>query len=391
MDEARIEELIAFHRDGLLNDTMPFWMRHTIDRNCGGFLNYLDADGSVYSTDKPVWVLGRLTWLTALLYNEVEKRPEWLETSRHGIEFLEKYCFDTEGRMFYEVTRDGQPLRKRRYLFTETFGVIALAEYARATGDKKRLQKARDLYRLILHHHRTPGLLPPKFIAQTREAKSHAMPMILIATSQQIRKADDDPLYNEVITDSIREILEHFVHPDRKALLETVGPDGEFIDTPAGRCVNPGHAIESAWFIMEEGRRRNDTAIIEKACQVLDWSLAWGWDEQYGGIRYFVDVAGKPCVQYEHDMKLWWPHCEALYATLLAHHLTGCPEYADWCEKIHEYSFSHFPDRDNGEWFKYLHRDGTVSHTIKGNAWAGPFHLPRMQLYCWKLLEEMLA
>ncbi len=391
MDRNRLGTLRDFHRDGLLNDTLPFWMNHTIDREYGGFLNYLDADGSVYHTDKPVWVLGRFTWLTALLYNEVERRPEWLETARHGIEFLEKHAFDSDGRMFYELTRDGRPLRQRRYLFSETFGVIAFAEYARATGDAARLQRARDTYRLILHYQRTPGLLPPKIIPETRRMKAHAMPMILVATSQQIRKADPEPLYDQVITESIREILAHFVHADRKALLETVGPNGEFLDTPDGRCINPGHAIESAWFIMEEGRRRGDRAMIEAACRVLDWSLAWGWDAEYGGIRYFADVAGKPCVQYEHDMKLWWPHCEALYATLLAHHLTGRQEYAEWYERVHEYAFAHFPDRQHGEWFKYLHRDGTVSHTLKGNAWAGPFHLPRMQLYCWKLLEEMLA
>ena len=92
---------------------------------------------------------------------------------------------------------------------------------------------------------------------------------------------------------------------------------------------------------------------------------------------------------YEHDMKLWWPHNEALYATLLAHHLTGDQKWSAWYERLHEYSFGHFPDREHGEWYGYLHRDGTVSSPIKGNMWKGPFHLPRMQLYGWKLLEEM--
>jgi len=389
MRAERIEELITLHRDGLLGDTIPFWMKHTIDRECGGFLNYLDRDGTVFSTDKPVWVLGRFTWLLAMLYNNVEKRPEWLETAAHGIDFIEKYCFDSDGRMFFEVTRDGRPLRKRRYLFTETFGVMAFSEYAMAARDEERLGRAKSLFKLLIRYYRNPELLPPKIYPETRRVKSHAMPMILLATAQQIRKTGQDPLYDEVIDDSLREVFDDFMRYDEKALLETVGASGERLEGPEGRCVNPGHAIETSWFIMEEYRHRNDKELIEKACLILDWSLAIGWDEEYGGILYFVDVEGKPPVQYEHDMKLWWPHIEALYACLLAFHLTGEKRYEQWYERLHEYAYSHFPDAEYGDWFKYLHRDGTLSSTIKGNSWGGPFHLPRMQFNCWKLLEEM--
>lgn len=389
MDKKRISELIPIYRDGLLESVVPFWMKHTIDREYGGFLNYLDHDGALLSTDKPVWVIGRLTWLMSLLYNDVEKRDEWLEAARHGIEFLEKHCFDIDGRMFYEVTRDGRPLRKRRYLFTETFGAIAFSEYARAAGDEARMKKARDIFKLIIRYYRNPGLLPPKIYPQTRQMKSHAMPMILLVTVQQLRKNGEAPLYDDVMEQSLFEIFNHFIREDEKALLETVGPNGERIDTPEGRVVNPGHAIETSWFIMEEARERNRPELMENALKILDWSLDWGWDREYGGILYFVDVEGKPCLQYEHDMKLWWPHNEAIYATLLAHHLTGDAKYEKWFESLHEWSMSRFPDHVNGEWFKYLHRDGSISSTVKGNAWAGPFHVPRMLLYCWKLLEEM--
>jgi N-acylglucosamine 2-epimerase len=211
----------------------------------------------------------------------------------------------------------------------------------------------------------------------------------MLSVSQQMRKADDDPLYDQIIDQSLKTVFEDFMHYDEKALLETVGPEGQRLDGPEGRCICPGHAIETAWFIMTEGRYRNDKTLIEKACLILDWSLDWGWDEKFGGLVYFTDVENKPALQYEHDMKLWWPHNESLYACLLAHHLTGEEKYENWYEKIHQYVFSHFPDNNKGEWFKYLHRDGTISTTVKGNSWAGPFHLPRMQYNCFKLLEEM--
>ncbi|MBI2440549.1 MAG: AGE family epimerase/isomerase [Lentisphaerae bacterium] len=389
MQPKKIDKYLKIYRDGLLNDTMPFWQKHAPDRQYGGFFNILDADGSVVGTDKPVWVMGRSTWLYARLYNVAEKRPDWLAWARHGMDFLTRYCFDRDGRMFYSVTRQGKPLRKRRYLFSESFGIIALAEYALASGDARYKSRAEDLYRLLLHYHRTRGLLEPKIIPQTRRLKSLAMPMILLATTQMLRRLGDQPLYRAVIDEALDQIERHFLKPKFKALLEAVGPNGEFLDEPMGRLINPGHAIETAWFVMEEARYRNAKPLLALALKILDWSLAWGWDPKYGGILYFRDCRNLPCEQYEHDMKLWWPHNEAINATLLAHFLTGRKKYEQWHAKIHQWAYAHFPDKKNGEWFGYLHRDGTLSCTLKGNMWKGPFHLPRMQLYCWKLLEQV--
>jgi len=391
MQKSRIDELIKIYRDGLLHDTVPFWLRNATDHEYGGFFNYLDREGKVYGTDKSVWLLCRFTWLLSILYCEVEKKKLWLDAAASTIDFIEKHCFDADGRMFFEVTREGKPLRKRRYVFSETFGTIAFARYAQAANDKSRLEKAKSIFKTILCYYNNPQLLPPKYYPQSFQAKSHAMPMIIIATAQQLRKVWQDQLIEDTITRCMQEVFEHFMKPDLKALLENVGPNGEFINSPVGRCVNPGHAIETSWFILEEYRHRKDPELLSNALQILDWSLEIGWDNEFGGIRYFADVKGHPCIQYEHDMKLWWPHNEAIYATLLAYYLTKEKRYLDWFEKVHGYTYSHFPDPEYGDWIKYLHRDGTVSTTLKANGWAGSFHLPRMQLKCWQLLEKMKA
>ena len=391
MDAERIEALTGFYRGQLLDDVVPWWESRFVDKEDGGYLIYRDRDGVVLSTDKPVWTTGRIVWMWSRLYNTVEQRPEWLEVARHGIEFLVKHCFDVDGRMFFSVTKNGRPLRKRRYLFTETFGVIALAEYARATGSEEHLQRARDLYRLVLMHHRTPGLLQPKVFPQTRQMRGHGMQMILLPTSQVMREADGDPLYDDTITRAMDEIFTAFMKPEKKCLLESVMADGSILDTPEGRTVVPGHAIESSWFLMEEGRHRDDRAIIEKACQILEWSLEMGWDEEHGGLLYYVDCDGKPAEPYEHELKLWWVHSETLYACLLAYHLTGDDKWARWYERVHDWTFAHFPDKEHGEWFGYLRRDGTVSSPVKGNMWKGPFHIPRTLLNCWHLLQTMSA
>jgi len=390
MKKQKIDRLRKLYYGTLVEGIIPFWLKNSLDHEFGGYLHYLDRDGSVFNTDKGMWLQCRETWLFSKLYNVLEARKEWLDAAKLGYDFVMKHGFDKDGRMFFEVTRDGRPLRKRRYLFSETFGVMALTEYFKATGDQQVLQRAKDIYRLIIRLYRNPdNTTPPKIIPETRVTKSLSMRMMLICISQEIQAVDSDPLYKEVADDSLCQILNHFRKSEKHALLENVGPNGEFLDSSEGRCVNPGHSIEVAWFMMHEGMRRNDSRLIDDALEILDWSLELGWDKKYGGILYFVDIENKPPLQLEWDMKLWWPHTEALYATLLAYHLTGKNKYLNSYERIHKWTFKHFPDPRYGEWFAYLHRDGTLASGIKGSLWKGPFHLSRVLLQLMQLLDKM--
>lgn len=391
MEQKRSDELYRLYRQTLLDDVIPFWLKHSPDKVNGGYYNCLDRDGSVYNTDKAMWIQCRAIWMFSKLYNDVEKRPEWLEAARTGYEFIRRHGFDRDGRMFFVVTEDGRPLRRSRYFFTETFGAIACAEYARAAGDAEARERARGLYRLLVDLYRLPGRLEPKVFPETRKTKAHAVPMILVATTQEMRRHEDDPLHTDVVDQALLEITKDFLKPGERALFENVGPHGERLNSPEGRCLNPGHAIETSWFLMHESQHRGDKNLLRVALDILDWSLERGWDRDCGGILYFVDIEGKPAEQLEWDMKLWWPHTEALYALLLAHSLTNDPAYAAWYEKVHSWAFEHFPDREHGEWFGYLHRDGSVASRLKGSQWKGPFHLPRALLYGMKLLEKMGA
>ena len=399
MKARRRERLSEYFRERLVNDTIPFWTSHAVDKTHGGFTTQLDRRGNLLSTDKPLWIQGRFTWTLSRLYNTLERREEWLALAKHGIDFISRHGFDADGRMFFAVTRDGKPLRKRRYLFAEVFAVLAFAEYARASGDAQALDMARQILALIqktaARQWPEPGALEPKVNPGVRPMRGHSMTMILINTLQVLRDADfsSSPLaYDSLIDAQIEEVFRLFVKPDMKLLLETVGPGGEYLGgTPEGRCVNPGHALETAWFILAEARRRGDSALAARTLPILDWSLDAGWDTRHGGILYFVDAEGRQPVQYEWDMKLWWVHNEALYAVLLAHVMTGEKKYEQWFDRIHSWSLAHFPDTTYGEWYGYLHRDGSVSHDLKGNMWKGPFHLPRQQLFSHLLLQEVLG
>ena len=389
MNATQMTDLMHTYKNGLLNDTLPFWLNHCIDRQDGGFMFALDRDGTILDTDKPVWLHGRFAWLLATIYRTVEQTTHWLELARHGIDFLLKHAFDDDGRMFFLLTKDGQPLRKRRYLFSEFFTLLAFAAYVKASGDEQIRHKTIELFDLTIKHLDTPNLLPPKIIPLTRPLKGLSMPMILLCTAQELRGVLDESICRRWIDQAIAEIEHDFCNEQHQCVLESVGPHGEFYNHFDGRLVNPGHGIEAAWFILHEATIRNDdTHLIELGCKMVDWCWAIGWDKDYGGMLYFRDALGLPATEYWHDMKFWWPQNETIIATLLAYCLTGNKKYEKWHKLAHQWAHDHFSDPHYGEWFGYLHRDGTCSSTIKGNMWKGPFHLPRMQWYCYQLLEH---
>ena len=299
------------------------------------------------------------------------------------------HCIDTDGRMFFEVMEDGTPLRKRRYLFSECFAAIAMAEYAIASRDDRYAKRALELFNLIVTYLRTPGLLEPKCLPALK-TRGHSMTMILINTASRIREAIPDPVLDAQIDESL-ETLRYFIHPEFKALLETVGLEGEFIDTCNGRAINPGHCIETSWFVMEEAEHRQwDKDLLDMALRILNWSYEWGWDKVYGGIINFRDCRNFPPQDYSQDMKFWWPQTETIIASLYAYWATKEERYINMHKEVSEWTFEHFPDREYGEWYGYLHRDGTVAQPGKGNIFKGPFHIPRMMIKGYMLCLEIL-
>lgn len=378
------------YREDLVQNIMPFWMEHGVDREHGGVYTCVDRDGTLMDTTKSVWFQGRFAYICAYAYNNIEKRAEWLDAAKSTIDFIEAHCFDTDRHMFFEVTADGTPLRKRRYVFSESFAAIAMAEYSKATGDKTYADKAMQIFRDMRRMLTTPGLLEPKYLP-TMEAQGHSITMILINVANVLRQVCDDSELEEQTELSIKALAQYFIHPEYKALLETVGPKGEFIDTINGRLINPGHCIETSWFLLDVAERKGDKELQKLALQIFDWSWDWGWDKEFGGIINFRDCKGFPQQDYSQDMKFWWPQCETIIACLYAYKLTGDEKYLERHRMISEWTYAHFPDHEYGEWYGYLHRDGSVAQPAKGNIFKGPFHVPRMMIRSHLLCNEILA
>lgn len=381
----------ALYRADLTDNILPFWLEHGLDRKHGGIYTCLDREGKLMDPTKSVWFQGRFAFVCSFAYNQVERRPEWLDAARQTLDFIEQHCFDADGRMYFEVAADGTPLRMRRYVFSESFAAIAMAEYALATGNQSYAEKALKIFKDMRRFLTTPGLLAPKYLPSV-EVQGHSITMIMINVASRLKKVIADPELDRQIDESLFKLKNDFMHPEFKVLLETVGPAGEFIDTCNGRVINPGHCIETAWFLFDVAMDRGgDKNLIDLGMTILNWSWDWGWDETYGGIINFRDCRNLPPQDYSQDMKFWWPQTEAIIANLYAYKLTGNELYLKRHRQVSEWAYGHFPDHEFGEWYGYLHRDGTVAQPAKGNLFKGPFHIPRMMVKGYQLCQEILT
>lgn len=381
--------LAGQYRDELLNNILPFWLEKSQDREFGGYFTCLDREGKVYDTDKFIWLQGRQVWLFSMMYNRVEKRKEWLECAIQGAEFLKRYGHDGNLNWYFSLTREGKPLVQPYNIFSYTFATMAFAQLSIATGSEEYATIAKKTFDNIISKQDNPKDVWNKSYPGTRELKGFSLPMILCNLALEIEHLVDKSLIDKTIETCLDEVLNHFYREDLGLILENVTTDGHFSDSFEGRVINPGHSLEAMWFIMDLGVKLGREDIIQKAVDIALKTIEFGWDKQYGGIFYFMDVKGYPTQQLEWDQKLWWVHVESMITMLKGYQLTGSKESLAWFEKLHDYTWERFKDKEFGEWFGYLDRRGDVLLNLKGGKWKGCFHVPRALYQCWNILDKL--
>ena len=384
-----LRKLKEHYHSALICDIVPFWENHSLDYEFGGYLTRLERDGTAYSGDKDMWMTGRQIWMFSHLYNNYEKRESWLNMASHGLNFMLAHAFSGKGKMYFRLDRKGNPISTVLSLYTEVFASIAVAECSKSTGRKALKDIAMTMYNQLVPRLGQASDTPMLGYPLNREFHLHSHDMCRITVARVFQDIWPSKQFEDDLSHSVKSIVEMHWKPELNALLENVAMDGSPVtDLPEGRLFHPGHAIESAWMLMEEALDRKDSGLLSTSIDILLASLDHGWDTDFGGIRYLRNIDGTPCHPLEADMKLWWPHCEALYALLLSWIITGRDDLKQWYERVHDYTFSRFPDPESGEWFGYLNRDGSRVWTAKANGWKGFFHIPRALYRCYQLLEH---
>jgi N-acylglucosamine 2-epimerase len=388
--------LAAFYRGQLLDDVLPFWEKRALDTVHGGLFHQFDREGRLLGTDKNCWCEGRMVWMFSALFNQVEKRPAWLELARSGRDFLVAHAHAGGGRWHYLLAGEGAVLRPERSFFTDAFVLTGLAEYARASGSDQDADLIDITFAALVrnfeadgfdefhHFHLDPGRLWHSVAMIGLYVASVLTPLLGTARTRPLADA------------CLGRILRVFARDDLRCLLESVGRDGRALDDATGRRINPGHTMESMWFCMEEALRRGDRALVERSVQVIDWAWEKGYDPVHGGLFNILDRTGGEPAGYDPrasfdegwDDKVWWVHSEALYALLLAATETGREDLYERFLALHTWCQRFFHDPEHGEWYAYLHRDGAPRVTDKGTWIKAAFHVPRNLMQIMLLLER---
>ena len=388
---ARFPDLLAIYRDELLERTIPFWLKHAIDWGNGGICSCISDEGVVLSTDKYMWSQLRAIWTFAALYNRVEPRQEWLDVARHIYEFVRRHGRDDQGRWVFAVAQDGSVLQGATSIYTDGFAIYGLTELARATGDPEVLALALETYENTQQRLTRPGSYETAPYPLPAGGKAHGISMIFSLVFHELGLLTEDEAILAAGLWHAEEVMTAFLQADQGVIYEYVTLDNRLIDSPQGRAVVPGHAIESMWFMIHIYQHWDNRARIEQAIAAIKWHIEYGWDEEYGGILLSRDISGgEPWWPFA-DSKIWWPQTEALYALLLAHELSGAEWALAWFEKVHNYAFDNYPVPRYGEWTQRLDRRGrkfseTVALPVKD-----PFHLPRALINSLEVLGRLAA
>lgn len=387
--EQDFKGLAELYKNALLNDVIPFWEKYSVDWQQGGYFTCLDREGRVYDTDKFIWLQNRQVWTFSLLYNQLDQKEDWLQIAQNGAKFLAQHGQDADGNWYFALTRDGKPLVQPYNIFSDCFAAMAFSQYALASGEDWAKDVAVRTYNNVLRRKDNPKGQYNKTYPGTRPMKALAVPMILANLTLEMAWLLPDDLLEHVLDLTIREVMTDFLDQERGLMYENVAPDSSHLDCFDGRLLNPGHGIEAMWFLMDIACRRQDTTLVNQAVDVVLNILDFGWDDDYGGVYYFMDADSHPPQQLEWNQKLWWVHLESLVALSMGYRLTGREACWEWYQKIHDYAWPRFADPEYGEWFGYLNRRGQVLLNLKGGKWKGCFHVPRSLYLCWQQFEAL--
>lgn len=382
---------LDLYRAELLERSIPFWLNHALDWQYGGIATCISDAGDIINTDKYLWSQLRAVWTFSALYNHIEPRDEWLAAARNIVDFV-KWCGrDVEGQWVFCVDQRGRVKQGATSIYADGFAIYGLTEFARATGDAAAVDLALTTYHNVQQRLAQPGSYRTDPYPLPAGVKAHGVSMIFALAFYELGCLLHDDAIIEAGLHHAREVLDVYRRPERELLYEFMRLDNKLIDSPRGRAIVPGHAIESMWFMIHIFQALGDDDRLRQAVETIRWHIEFGWDETYGGILLSRDAAGgEPWWPFA-DSKLWWPHTEALYALLLAYEVSGESWCLEWFDKVHDYAFHHYPVPEHGEWTQKLDRQGrpfteTVALPVKD-----PFHLPRALIYSVLSLSRLAA
>jgi mannobiose 2-epimerase len=371
-------------RQEFLDDMLPFWTKYVLDEKNGGFVGRVTWDNKkVYDADKGGILNARLLWTFSAAYKEF-KLPELEEAAHRAFDYFSEYFIDKEyGGFFWMIDSEGKVVDSKKHIYTQVFGIYGLIEYYSAFKKEEALKIAKEIYQLI-ESSATDKRFGGYFEAYNREwklnddarlsEKDENWPKsmnthlhVLEAYTNFYRHVPFEEL-KQKLTDLVNYFCDHILNEDKNSLVNFFDEDW----TPRSALVSYGHDVEASWLIVEAAEVLKDKQLIRKtrkyAVQICDSVLETAVDPD-GGI-----INERNGEEISDPNKDWWPQAEAIVGFLNAYQISEEEKYLNAALQSWKFIKEFILDKEYGEWYEKVHRDGTPYKMDKVRSWKAPYH-----------------
>ncbi|KAL6038697.1 hypothetical protein STEG23_033132, partial [Scotinomys teguina] len=349
-------EKLQFWKDRMameLDSVISFWTDYSHDKEYGGFLTCLTRDGRIYDEVKYLVPLAKQVWMYCHLYRTVERfrRDDLLDAAKSGGEFLIRFARvdPPSKKCAFAVSREGVPEKVQMSVITESYFTLAMNELWRTTNEIQYQNEAVEMMDQIAYWLRVDSSeVGESSNIRYPDTEVLEVPTLMLRLVDEFQEGDEEmsKKYAEVEDWCVQRILMH-LQRDGQAVLEHISPAGKELPGAFGRVLNPGQAIEAGRYLLQYALRKGDTQLRDKVIdKFILMPFNYGWDKLLGGIYSYLDVDGWVSDKYEWSLKLWWTHCEAMVAFLMAYTATGDPSLLEIFYQLTEYCFQNNMEKE---------------------------------------------
>ena len=382
-------------RKDLFTDYLPFHERFVVDAEYGGFLCSVRPDGQRVSDSKRTWFEGRGIWVFSYLYNAVARDRKYLDIAAGSVRLIQRSRPKQPDEFWpKDLRRDGSPAGPPdTEVYGDMFIAEGLAEFSRATGERKHWDDAKELVLKCVRRYDRPDYNP--VIGETYlghgarpfpGARIEGVWMVLIRTTSQMLAMQPDSELQQISDRAIDALLNYHFNPRFQLLNELINHDLTRPTNEYEQLVYAGHAIETLWMVMYEGRRRNDTQLFDRAGVLFKRHCEVARDRVYGGL--FRNLANVDQNTWTMDKTLF-PHQEALTGSMCLIEETGDPWATAFYSELNEYTRAKFPMRSLHSPLWQVEGNRQVDPT-PGMTRAENYHQPRYLMLNLLATERLL-
>lgn len=381
------QKLSAQYQQALLQQVVPFWLKHSQDGKCGGYFDLLSATGEVIEGDKFVATQAQQVWAFSWLYNTLDGHRAWLDHARHGAQFLSQFAHDDSLTCYAQLDRRGRPVAPSVDLVPDCLSVMAYAQFHRATGEDEWAMLAKQVFAQLLQRWETLRNEQAATLGGFRTVRHLSEPIALLKATLEMKPLLDEETGKQTIDGIVLELLHEFVDRRTDTLREYVLPDGAFMNTPEGRRLNVGLTFQTASLLLDlyaetVTQKTSLTSLVNRktATQIVGWCLhvcEQAWDEATAGLNQYTDLKQQPLIFPDWQQKWAWVHLEAIAVLLKGYIHTQHPDCLKWFQRIHDYTFGHFPDPKLTGWHLAVDSHGQSLISARALPTVGCFSLIR--------------